>query len=140
MEFGTYLFNSLRIGVKKQYRNRPVFSDGKLTPELYNYIKDSLYSDQFTHLYGCYNEDVMSIQVECENGLFYIVICNEMEGTSYTYLNYKNREDASLIDVGGSSISKKYICEDKETIMKIIITFLTTGKPYDKCEWFKQIQ
>ena len=50
IDFGKFLFNSLQIGVHGKYKDRPRFPDGELTPELYNYIKNALDTETFTHL------------------------------------------------------------------------------------------
>ena len=137
MDFGRYLFNSLRIGVHGKYKDRPKFPDGEFTPELYNYIKNALYTEAFTHLYGYYNDDAISITVEYENGLSYIVIHNDLTGFSYTYTNSQNKEDETQVDIGGSTISKKYVCDNKTTILNIIVMFLTTGEPCNQYEWLE---
>ena len=138
MEFGRSLFNSLRIGWRGKYRDRPKFPDGEFTPELYNYIKEALETEAFTHLYGYYDEDVMSVQVEYENGLSYIVIINDLAGSSYTYINPRYKDDASQVDIGGSTVSKKFVCNDKLVILDIITVFLTTGQPCSRYEWLER--
>ena len=49
--------------------------------------------------------------MEYENGLSYIVIHNDLTGFSYTYTNSQNKEDETQVDIGGSTISKKYVCD-----------------------------
>ena len=138
MEYGKYLFNSLQIGWRGKYRDRPKFPDGEFTPELYNYIKEALDTEAFTHLYGYYDDDRMSIQVEYENGLSCIVITNDLTGISYTYINPRNKDDIEQVDIGGYTISKKYVCDDKIAILSIIATFLTTGQPCSQYEWLEK--
>lgn len=137
VDFGKCLFNSLQIGVHGKYKDRPRFPDGEFTPELYNYIKNALDTETFTHLYGYYNDDAIGITVEYENGLSYIVIHNDLTGFSYTYINLNNKEDKTQVDIGGSTISKKYVCDNKTTILNIIVIFLTTGEPCSQYEWLE---
>ena len=80
----------------------------------------------------------MSIQVEYENGLSYIVIINDLAGSSYTYINPRYKDDASQVEIGGSTVSKKFACDDKLVILDIITVFLTTGQPCSRYEWLER--
>ena len=76
------------------------------------------------------------IDIYMEKSCFALVIHDEIKGMSYNYKNLKYKDDKTEVALAGYYFPKMITCEDKETLMDIIIYFFETGSINEKYEWY----
>lgn len=136
MEFGKYPFINLRIGLKKKVIQSPPLDDHEFTPELHEFICEAVNTENMKYLYAHFGDDDSFIQVECEGNRSYILISDETNGISYNYLNPEFKDDDRLIEIAGTEVPTNNICNKKDVLLEIIITYLKSGKPCSSYTWF----
>lgn len=137
MEKGNYNFNQLKLGsnISQGY----FFEDenDKSIEELCNLIKEMIQNEEMTYLNSFYDEENYYIDVHAERNRSYILIHDDLLGISYNYVNKNYKNNSDLVEVAGYEVPQMCICEDKEVLLEIIITFLKSGKPSEKYEWLE---
>lgn len=137
MEFGKYPFVDLIIGLEEKVIQSPPLDDHEFTPELYEYICEAINTENMKYLYAHFGDDDSFIQVECEGNRSYIFICDETKGISYNYLNPEFNDDDSLTEIAGTEVPKNNICNKKDVLLDIIVTYLKLGKASATYTWLK---
>ena len=130
-------------------------------------IKAIITTQTLTSLSATYGDESWAIDVACEKNRSYIVILDIKQGTTYTYLNplflsslshdglspnsniyvcddmeqfesdEKNAESLELFEINGNECPLLHICEEPNTLYKIVYRFLESGTILTDANWLK---
>lgn len=100
-------------------------------------IEGAVLGEKLARLQSFYDEENYSIDIWAEGIRSCILIHDALHGMSYNYRNEKYADREEWVEIEGYYAPQKCICEDTHTLLDIIITFLETGKPCERYNWFE---
>lgn len=135
MEYGN--FSRLTIGVEagKCYVIENV--EDHSIPDLYEFLKETIQTGNLKYLNAFYDDENYYIDARAEGTRSYVLIHDDINGISYNYCNPKYADDFDMVEVSGYEAPHICICEEPNTLLEIIVSFLQTGKPCEKYEWLE---
>lgn len=126
-------------------------------------IKTCISEGTLVTLGAVYGDEERVIDLSCENGRASIVIVEVATGVSYTYLNPRyagafeavqatgsiflcrdmeafqrdgrNQQALAEVEIGGADCPALHVCEDKDSLLKIISCFLDSGAICPDVDW-----
>lgn len=133
-----YLFEQLGISFKDKSKHYRIDEGGEESfQEVRIVIEEAVLGENLSHLNAFYDDENSSIVVDSDGFRSSILVHDELHGISYNYRNEKYAGQEEFVEVGGYYAPQKCVCEDTEVLLDIILTFLETGKPCKRYQWFK---
>lgn len=140
MKMEGYNIENLSIYItNKGYRRFDDLRDKESAAKAVELITKAVESETLERLDAFYGDmEAYYISIYMEKSCFALVIHDEIKGMSYNYKNLKYKDDKTEVALAGYYFPKMITCEDKETLMDIIIYFFETGSINEKYEWYRE--